>query len=71
MEILMKEASPRTDFLEIEAIEFDRRVDLAYSAIPATLRIFAELAQVRAEQDGLELTAILFDTPLCQTSCRL
>lgn len=47
----MKEASPRTDFLEIEAIEFDRRVDLAYSAIPASLRIFAELAQVRAEEN--------------------
>ena len=48
----MKEASPRTDFLEIEAIEFDRRVDLAYSAIPASLRIFAELAQVRAEENS-------------------
>lgn len=52
MAILMKEASPPTDFLEIEAIEFDRRVDLAYSAIPASLRIFAELAQVHPEENS-------------------
>jgi len=67
----MKEASPRTDFLEIEAIEFDRRVDLAYSAIPATLRIFAELAQVRAEENSDVKSDNTVVYPLCQTSCRL